>query len=289
MTESPDPRFRDLDAWTPLGAATAIWETQLAAVAAVGPALPPIAKAVEAAAERLSSGDGRLAYAGAGTSARLAAQDGSELPPTFGWPEQRLLFLTAGGPAALAQAVEDAEDDAEGAAALVRETRLGPADVLVGLAASGRTPFTVAAIEAARAIGALTIGVANNQGTAVLLAAEHAILAETGAEVVAGSTRMKAGTAQKVILNILSTGIMARLGRVHAGLMVDMRPTNAKLRNRAARIVAGIAEVEEAAARDALLAADWRIKEAVLLARGVPPSEAAERLAAAGGRLRDAL
>lgn len=289
MTEFPDPRFRDLDAWSPIEAATAIWETQLAAVAAVGPALPALAAAVEAAADLLSSGEGRLAYAGAGSSARLAAQDGSELPPTFGWPVERLLFLTAGGSAALAQAVEDAEDDAEGAAAQVRDARLGPDDVLVGLAASGRTPFTVAALEAARAAGALTIGVANNPGTPVLLASDHAILAETGAEVVAGSTRMKAGTAQKVILNILSTGIMARLGRVHAGLMVDMRPTNAKLRDRAARIVAGIAEVEEGAARDALLAADWRIKEAVLLARGVPPSEAAERLAAAGGRLRDAL
>jgi N-acetylmuramic acid 6-phosphate etherase len=289
MTEAPDPRFRDVDAWTPLEAATAIWETQLAAVAAIGPALPAIADAIEGAADRLSSGEGRLAYAGAGTSARLAAQDGSELPPTFGWPAERLLFLAAGGAAALAQAAEDAEDDAEAGAAGVRAAGIGPADVLIGLAASGRTPFTVAALDAARRGGALTIGVANNSGTPVLRAADHAILADTGAEVVAGSTRMKAGTAQKVILNILSTGIMARLGRVHAGLMVDMRPTNAKLRERAARIVAGLAGVGEEAARDALLATDWRIKEAVLLARGMAPAEAAERLAAAGGRLRDAL
>lgn len=289
MTEAVDPRFQDLDAWTSLQAVTAIWETQLAAVAAIGPALPAIAAAVEAAAERLAGGEGRIAYAGAGTSARVAVQDGSELPPTFDWPADRVLFLTAGGEGALAQAVEGAEDDREDAARQVARAALGPRDVLLGIAASGRTPFTVAALEAAKAAGALTIGLSNNSGTPLLSAADHPILAETGPEVLAGSTRMKAGTAQKVVLNMISTQIMVRLGRVHAGLMVDMRPANAKLRLRAIDMVVRLAGCAPEAAERALQQADWSIKAAVLVARGLPAGETARRLEAAGGRLRPAL
>lgn len=289
MTEAVDPRFQDLDAWTPLQAVTAIWESQLAAVAAVGPALPAIAAAVEAAASRLGDGEGRLAYAGAGTSARIAVQDGSELPPTFGWPDSRVLFLTAGGEGTLTVALEGAEDDRDDAARQVAAARLGPEDVLVGLAASGRTPFTLAAIDAARRAGALTIGLSNNPGAPILAAADHQILVETGPEVVAGSTRMKAGTAQKVVLNMISTGIMLRLGRVHAGFMVDMRPGNEKLRGRAVDMVARLAGCPPEAAEEALRLTDLNIKQAVLVALGQSPEEAAHRLRAAGGCLRDAL
>ncbi|TNC73294.1 N-acetylmuramic acid 6-phosphate etherase [Rubellimicrobium roseum] len=288
MTEAVDPRTQDLDGWTPLEAATAIWEGQLAAVAAVGPALPAIAEAVERAAGRLGRG-GRLAYAGAGTSARIAVQDGSELAPTFDWPEDRVLFLIAGGPAALLRAAEGAEDDRADAQRQVEAARLGPADVLIGLAASGRTPFTASALEAASAAGALTIGLANNPDAPLLAACDVAVLVETGPEPVAGSTRMKAGTAQKVVLNTISTLVMVRLGRVHQGLMVEMRPGNDKLRARAVAMVAQIAGCPSEEAKAALDRAGWSVKAAVLVARGLSPEEAARRLAIAGGRLRAAL
>ena len=289
MTESVDPRFQDLDAWSPGRVATAIWESQLAAVAAVGPALPQIARAVETAALRLTDGSGRLAYAGAGTSARIAVQDGSELPPTFDWPEQRILFLLAGGEQALLHAVEGAEDDRDDAVRQVATAALGLQDVLIAVAASGRTPFTLAALSAAREAGALTIGVSNAPEAALLVACEIPILVPTGAEVVAGSTRMKAGTAQKVVLNMISTGVMIRLGRVHSGLMVDMRPLNAKLRQRAAEMVARIAAVPPEAAQQALSLADNNVKRAVLVAKGLSPEEAVQRLSVTGGNLRAAL
>jgi N-acetylmuramic acid 6-phosphate etherase len=166
---------------------------------------------------------------------------------------------------------------------------LGPQDVLIALAASGRTPFTLAALSAAREAGALTIGVSNAPDAALLVACEIPILVPTGAEVVAGSTRMKAGTAQKVVLNMISTGVMIRLGRVHSGLMVDMRPLNAKLRQRAAEMVARIAAVPPEAAQQALSAADNNVKRAVLVAKGLSPEEAAQRLELTGGNLRAAL
>jgi N-acetylmuramic acid 6-phosphate etherase len=289
MTETVDPRFRDLDAWPTQEAAKAIWEGQLAAVASVGPALPMIARAAEQAAERLSQGAGRLVYAGAGTSARIAVQDGTELAPTFDWPEERVAFLIAGGERALIHSVEGAEDDAEDARRQVVANRLGPEDVLIGLAASGRTPFTLAALEAARAAGAYTIGVSNNPSASLLTTCDVPILVETGAEVVAGSTRMKAGTAQKVVLNMISTVLMIRLGRVYRGLMVDMRPLNDKLRVRAADMVARLAGCPPDAAARALDATGWNIKRAVLVAGGATPEEAAGRLEAASGNLRSAL
>ncbi|WP_210530440.1 N-acetylmuramic acid 6-phosphate etherase [Rubellimicrobium arenae] len=289
MTEAVDSRFSDLDCWTSLQGVAAIWESQLAAVAAVGPALPAIAAAVDAAAERLASGAGRLAYAGAGTSARIAVQDGSELAPTFDWPEGRVLFLVAGGPAALLRAAEGAEDDRADALRQVREGHLGPADILIAVAASGRTPFTLAAAEAARGAGALVIGVSNSPGAPLLALADHPILADTGAELLAGSTRMKAGTAQKVVLNMISTQLMVRLGRVHRGLMVEMRPVNDKLRARAVRMVARLAECGEGCAADALARTGFDIKQAVLVASGASPDEAARRLKAAQGDLRASL
>lgn len=288
MTEHADPRYEALDRWDSLTALGAIWESQLAAVGAIGPALPAIAALVEAAVPRLRAG-GRLVYAGAGTSIRIAVQDGTELGPTFDWPEARTHYLIAGGPAALSLGIEGAEDDAEDAGAQVAHAGIGASDVVLGIAASGRTPFTIAAVEAARAAGALTAGIACNAGTPLAAAADHGIATVTGAEVVAGSTRMKAGTAQKVVLNMVSTQIMVRLGHVHDGLMVDLRPQNIKLRARARDMVARIADVAPERALDALERCDWRVKPAVLVARGASPAKADAALTAAGGRLRAAM
>jgi N-acetylmuramic acid 6-phosphate etherase len=285
-TESSDPRFADLDAWPLERAVDAMWEGQLEAIKAVERALPQISLAAEAAAERLS-GTGRLVYAGAGTSGRIAVQDGAELGPTFGWPSDRLVFAMAGGEAALLNSVEGAEDDIEDGAAQI--AYLAPSDVLIGVAASGSTPFTLAAIKGARGRGALTIGLANNPGAPLLEAAEFPVLLETGAEVLAGSTRMKAGTAQKTALNLISTAVMIRLGRVYQGQMVDMQLSNDKLRKRAEKMVASLADCGEAEAAAALAASGGKIKLAVLVAMGRGLADAEAMLAASGGNLRRAL
>lgn len=287
-TEATDPRYREIDRWPTETAVEAMLEAQLAAIAALKSQTGAMADAIEAAADRLRRG-GRIAYAGAGTSGRIGVQDGVELTPTFNWPFERLVFLIAGGPAALTRTQEGAEDSREAAEASVIEEGIGPDDVLIGVAASGRTPYVIAALEAARAAGALTIGVANNPDAPVLRAAEHAILADTGSEVVAGSTRMKAGTAQKVTLNLISTGIMLRLGLVHHGLMVNMQVSNAKLRQRAIRMVGTLAGVEAGPAEAALDAGGRDIKTAVLVARGLSPEDARTKLAAAQGSLGGAL
>ncbi len=287
-TEATDPRYRELDRWPTETAVEAMLEAQLAAIAALQAHTAPIAAAIDAAAERLRNG-GRIAYAGAGTSGRIGVQDGVELTPTFNWPFERLAFLIAGGPAALTRTQEGAEDSRAAAIAAVETEALGPDDVLIGVAASGRTPYVIAALEAARTAGALTIGVSNNPDTPVLAAAEYAILADTGSEVVAGSTRMKAGTAQKVTLNLISTGIMLRLGLVYHGLMVNMQVSNAKLRVRAIRMVATLAGVDEASAETALDAGGLNIKRAVLIARGLDAAEAETLLTATQGSLGAAL
>jgi N-acetylmuramic acid 6-phosphate etherase len=287
-TETRDARFVDIDRWPTTQAVNAMLDGQIAALIALKNQTEAIAQAAEAAAARLKSG-GRLCYAGAGTSGRIAVQDGVELGPTFGWPHKRLAYLMAGGMTALAFSAEGAEDDGEEARKGVRDNAIGPADVLIGVAASGRTPFTVAAIDAARAAGALTISVANNAHTPLLYAAEYPILADSGSELIAGSTRMKAGSAQKVVLNILSTAMMLRLGRVHDSLMVDMVISNDKLLRRGQNMVALLAHVDDATAQDALQKADNNIKLAVLIAKGLPHDSAVKTLAAYNGILRDAL
>ncbi len=287
-TETVDPRYLDLADWPTATAIEAMLEGQLAAIAAIRSQVNAIAAAAEAAATRLGA-TGRLVYAGAGTSGRVAVQDGVELFPTYNWPRDRLAFLMAGGTAALIESVEGAEDDPAAGRAAVSAAAIGPSDVVIGVAASGRTPYTLAVIEAARAAGALTIGVANNPGAALLTAAAHAVLAETGSEVVAGSTRMKAGTAQKAVLNLLSTTIMLRLGLVHRGLMVNMRVSNRKLRARAERMVAQIAGVDTGAAARALDVAGEEIRQAVLVALGASVEEAAALLAVHGGNLGAAM
>lgn len=287
-TEEVDPRFSDLDAWPFANAVEAMWDGQLSAVAAVRPALPAIAAAAEAAAEALGEA-GRLIYVGAGTSGRVAVQDGAELTPTFNWPTERTVFLMAGGQEAFTASIEGAEDDAARAGRQVDALAPGPADVVIGVAASGTTPFTVAAIRRARERGAVTIGVANNPGTPLLAAASHPILIETGSELIAGSTRMKAGTAQKVVLNLISSGIMLKLGKVYRGMMVNMRIANVKLARRAERMVARLSGCDLPAAASALAEAGNDIRLATLIALGFPREEAMQRLAASKGRLRAAL
>ena len=287
-TESADKRFVDLDAWPLADALAAMWQGQVRAVAAVRPALPAIAVAVAAAAEALGA-RGRLVYVGAGTSGRVAAQDGSELPPTFDWPARRVVFAMAGGSRAFLRSVEGAEDDAQAGARTMRRLRVKAGDVVVGVAASGTTPFTVAALRAARARKAVTIALACNPETPLLAAAAFPILVETGSEAIAGSTRMKAGTAQKIVLNLLSTAIMLRLGRVYRGLMVNMRPANAKLRRRAEAMVAELGRCTPQAAASALDAAKGDIKLAVLLRAGLGLAKARALLKRHHGRLRAAL
>jgi N-acetylmuramic acid 6-phosphate etherase len=250
--------------------------------------LPAIAVAVAAAAEALGA-RGRLVYVGAGTSGRVAAQDGSELPPTFDWPARRVVFAMAGGSRAFLRSVEGAEDDAQAGARTMRRLRVKAGDVVVGVAASGTTPFTVAALRAARARKAVTIALACNPETPLLAAAAFPILVETGSEAIAGSTRMKAGTAQKIVLNLLSTAIMLRLGRVYRGLMVNMRPANAKLRRRAEAMVAELGRCTPQAAASALDAAKGDIKLAVLLRAGLGLAKARALLKRHDGRLRAAL
>lgn len=287
-TERRSTRYEDLDSWPSLDVLAALYEGQLSAVAAVRGALPAIASAAEAAVERLRGG-GRLVYVGAGTSGRIGVQDGAELPPTFNWPDHRVVYLMAGGEGALLRAVENAEDSVEDGMGRIREVRVGPNDVVVGVSASGTTPFTVAALQEARALGAQTIGLSNNAGAPILTVCTHPILVETGEEVVAGSTRMKAGTAQKIVLNLFSTLVMIRLGRVYRGLMVHMRATNAKLRHRAEIMVAQITGCSHKAAVDALAQANGDVKIAALIAFGVDRSSAQAVLARNDDNLRLAL
>ncbi len=285
-TEDVSPRYRELDTWGDLEVLEALLERQFVALAAVRAAVPALAEAARRAASRLAEG-GALAYAGAGTAGRLAVLDGAELPPTFGWPEDRLRLFLAGGEAAMTRAVEAAEDDA--AAGRRAGEGLGPKDVLVAVSASGRTPYTLALAAAAREKGALTVGMANNPNTPLLASVEVPVLLDTGPEVIAGSTRLAAGTAQKAALNLFSTLVMVRLGRVYGNRMVAVRPANLKLRRRARALVAEIAGVDESQAEEALRAAGWEVPLAVLLARGLEPETARRRLAEAGGNLREAL
>ena len=287
-TEDISTRDLDLDLWGTEQGVKALHEGQVEAIAAVSPALAALAAAVDAAAPRLKRG-GRLIYAGAGTSARIGVQDGAELYPTFSWPRDQVAFAIAGGAGALLQAVENAEDSASAGAARIAELTVGLNDVVIGLAASGNTPYTVAAIEEARKRGALTIGIANNAESRLLSASDHPILVETGAEAVAGSTRMKAGTAQKVVLNILSTMIMVRLGKVYRGLMVHMRPTNEKLRRRAVQMVIMITSCTDDVAANAIQRSDGDVKLAALLASGAEMDAASAALQKHDGNLRLAL
>ncbi|MFB8238697.1 N-acetylmuramic acid 6-phosphate etherase [Kitasatospora purpeofusca] len=256
---------------------------------AVARELPRIAVVVDAVVARMARG-GRLVYAGAGTAGRLGVLDASECPPTFGTDPGRVVGLIAGGPAALVRAVEGAEDRPELASADLAALALTPEDTVIGVSASGRTPYTVAAVRDARRAGSLGVGLAGAAGSPLVAAAELGIEVETGPEVLAGSTRLKAGTAQKLVLNLISTAVMVRLGRTYGNLMVDVRAGNAKLRERARRIVVDITGTDEETAQRALAATDGEAKAAVLVVlAGVDAPTAARLLTAADGHLRAAL
>jgi N-acetylmuramic acid 6-phosphate etherase len=287
-TEQISPRYVDLDSWSAAEMIAAMYEGQLAAAAAVRPALAAIAAAVEDAVPALERG-GRIVYVGAGTSGRIGVQDGTELPPTYDWPADRLVFALAGGLDALVRSAEQAEDNEAAGAQAMADSKIGVDDVVIGVAASGSTPFTIGALRASSALGAVTIAVANNLGAPLFAAARHPILADTGSEVIAGSTRMKAGTAQKIVLNLLSTAIMVKMGRVYRGLMVDMRARNAKLRRRAEAIVSKIVGCPESDATRHLEQADGDVKTAVLLGFGLDRSKATQLLQRHRGNLRSAI
>jgi N-acetylmuramic acid 6-phosphate etherase len=282
------PRYTGLELWESGDMLDAMIEGQFAAVAAVRGAKGAIEAAIGAMEPRLK-GSGRLIYAGAGTSGRLAVQDGAELMPTFSWPPERLILLIAGGQNALLRAIEGAEDETEHAIAEVKHHSIRDADVLIAVAASGTTPFTLAALRQAKAQGALTVGVANNPGTAILTEADHPIFLDTGAEPIAGSTRMKAGTAQRIALNLLSSLLMIRLGRVYEGLMIDVQATNDKLVRRAEAMLVHLTGRAPADAHAALIAAKGSVKLAVLLLKDYDGDGAQQALSEAGGNLRDAL
>lgn len=288
QTETMSARYRGLDSWSDDEILEAFWEGQARAVAAVRPALPAIAAAARAIAARIEP-DGRLVYVGAGSSGRQAALDGMELGATFGWPDERVALVLAEGPNLELGSAGRFEDNDEDARTRIRELKLGSSDALIAVAASGRTPFTRAAAETAREAGALVVAIANNAEAPLLQIADVPILLDTGAEVISGSTRMNAGTAHKAALGLLSSLTMTRLGHVHDGLMVNMRFENAKLRQRAAEIVAEIAGCSEQEAAQALQSSGGSIKSAALIMRGAEPDQAERLLSEAGGTLRVAL
>ena len=287
-TERPSPRYCDIDVWEPADIAEAMIEGQFTAVAAVRAARPALVQAALAAQAKLRNG-GRLVYVGAGTSGRLAVQDGAELVPTFSWPQERLLLLIAGGTEALLRSIEGAEDAVDQAIRLIREHGIGAADVLIAVAASGTTPFTLSCLREARRRHALTIGIANNRDTPILKDADHAIWLDTGAEPIAGSTRMKAGTAQRITLNVFSSLVMILLGRVYEGLMVDVQAANQKLVQRSESILKRLTGCSGEQVCEALRQANGNVKLAVLILRGCDLQEATHILDRAGGQLRAAL
>jgi len=288
-TETPSTAHPDLDLYELPQLISAFVEDQLQAVAAVRAAGPQLAQAVAAALPRIQAG-GRLIYAGAGTSGRLGVLDSVELYPTFSWPRERALALIAGGQEAMFVAVEGAEDDQAQGARDVQGVNIGPHDVLLALAASGGTPYVLGALEAARGAGALTIAFANNEGAPVTAAAEIGITLDTGPEVISGSTRLKAGSAQKMALNTFSSSLMVKLGKVYGNLMVDLKASNAKLLRRAVALTMRATGADEAQARAVLERCDFQVKVAVVALRRQVSVEAARQLLdQAQGRVRQAL
>jgi N-acetylmuramic acid 6-phosphate etherase len=288
-TEQVRPDLEDLDQRPAATLVDLLLEAEAAVPAALQAVSGRLAAAVDLVVDGMTRG-GRLVYVGAGTPGRLAALDAAECPPTFGVAPDLVVAVLAGGREAAAVAVEGAEDDADAGAADVRALGLRPQDVVVGITASGRTPYVLGALDAARSAGCATVAVANNAGTPAGARADVAVEVLTGAEVVAGSTRLTAGTSQKVALNVLSTSAMVRLGKTYGAWMVDVQATNDKLRRRARRIVREVTGVDDATAVATLEAAGWRSKPAIVaLLAGVDVVQARARLDAAGGRVREAL
>jgi N-acetylmuramic acid 6-phosphate etherase len=288
-TEQQLSDFAGLDTWEDQAILAALLQGQSSAIEVVRAAFAAISGASQALAENLRRG-GRLLYAGAGSSIRQGIVDGIELPATFGFPSERLHFLVAGGREALFDSRGAAEDDTHTPMREIASLNLTSRDTLVAVAASGTTPYTIAAARGAKSAGALVIAIVNNAGSPLAAAADHEIFLDTGPEVVAGSTRMAAGTAQKAALNLLSTLTHIRLGAVHDGLMVNLRADNEKLRERARGIVMAIAKVDEARAKAALDSSGGEVKPAVLVAAGAQSAAVARKLLQdAEGNLRAAL
>jgi N-acetylmuramic acid 6-phosphate etherase len=284
-TEQSNPRTADIDRLETLGVLELVNDEDQHVAPAVRAALPAMARAVDLTLERWRQG-GRVVLFGAGTSGRLAMLDAAELRPTFGVPAERYVARLAGSTSAFAVAAEGAEDDRS--AGELAAADLISRDVAFGVAASGRTPWVLGALTRAREVGALTISLACVLEPEMTAYVDVSIEVDTGPEAIAGSTRMKAGTAQKLVLNAFSSALMIRLGKVYGNLMVDVQATNSKLRRRAVRLVEQAAGVDAATAQAALAAADGHVKVAIAALRlGVSPEEAAARLTAADGRLRE--
>ncbi len=288
-TETPDQRHANLDQYPTDELVAVLVDDQNNAVSAVRAAAPAIARAVTAALPRLQAG-GRLIYVGAGTSGRLGVLDSVELYPTFSWPHERAVALLAGGVDAMFVAVEGAEDDAARGASDVLEMHPRPNDVVLLLAASGATPYVLGALRAARDAGSLTVGFSNNPDAPVANEAEIGITLDTGPEVISGSTRLKAGTSQKIALNTFSSALMVRLNKVYGNLMVDLKPTNAKLVLRAVRLTMFATGADEHAARAALEQCDFHVKVAIVaLTKKTSIEQARELLEASRGSVRQAI
>lgn len=288
-TESQDPRAAGIDERDPVDALELLLDGQIAAAKSVQSSLPAIAKLAEAAAATIRNG-GRLFYAAAGSSGLMALADALEIPGTFGISRERVIILFAGGQAALSDMVGGVEDDADQARIDVLSHNIAAGDLLIALSASGTTPYALAAVEAARSAGAKTSGIANNADTPLLKATDIPVLVPTPPEILAGSTRMGAGTAQKIVLNMMSTLMAMKLGHVHDGLMVNVRADNAKLKRRSQDIVAAVSGCNIDEAANYLDLAGGAVKSAILLARGARDRLQAETLLErTGHRLRPAL
>jgi len=288
-TETPSTEHAELDQYATPELVGALVDDQLVAVNAVRAAAPSIAKAVDAALPRIQAG-GRLIYVGAGTSGRLGVLDSVELYPTFSWPHERARALLAGGADAMYAAVEGAEDDLEQGAADLRAVAPKESDVVLLLAASGRTPYVLGALRAARAAGALAVGFANNVDAPVATEADIGITLDTGCEIISGSTRLKAGTSQKIALNTFSSALMVRMNKVYGNLMVDLKPTNAKLVQRAVRLTMIATGADEAAARAVLEQCNFHVKVAIVaLTRQTSIDQARALLEQSRGSVRSAL
>jgi N-acetylmuramic acid 6-phosphate etherase len=289
QTESRNPASAELDERSPLELVRLMCAEDAKVPTAVATQAEAIARAIEVIADRWRAG-GRLIYTGAGTSGRLGVLDASECPPTFNAPPHMVIGLIAGGPTALTTAVEGAEDHPEFAARDLAAINLTAKDVVVGIATSGRTPYALGAVDHARSLGAFTIGFSCNPDADIIPRVDLAITPVVGPEILTGSTRMKAGTATKLVLNMLTTGAMVRLGKTFGNLMVDMRATNEKLRARANRIVRTATGLDHAAAERLLDQSGRELKTALVSQlAGVSADEARERLKASGGRVRAAI
>ena len=289
LTEDRNPLTRNIDTLPTLDMLTLINAEDQKVALIVHDELPSIAVAVDAITVRMQRG-GRLIYIGAGTSGRLGVLDASECPPTFGTPSDLVVGLIAGGTAALTEAVEGAEDDQEGGAGEIVKLNVNENDCVIGIAASGRTPYAIGGLQEAKKRGALTVSIACNRPSSLEELAEIGIALVVGPEVVSGSTRLKAGTAQKMVLNMISTAVMIRLGKTYSNLMVDVQPTNAKLRQRALRIVAEATGLNMQRATEILSACNGEVKTAIVATlAGVSPEIARIRLHETGGYVRKAI